>query len=280
MKKMMSVKSVMAAAVLSLLVFMPVSAQEVGTDADQGVTVTSLEPDTLQAMSGELAQVKSRLGAVEQEQLYERIWRRKKFLKLGYANPSIDRTDGEPMTWKTDFSVFLQSGRTIYFHRKPVGGMLKFGLDVGMGIDYSKLKLDEAAMEASGGYDDYEDDYDDDMGINLGMHKIEYSLMVGPNVSFNPWNHLIISAYFHARPTASGIIENDNFSYGFGCAMAAGLSVSYKLISVGVEGLWSTIKYKQPSFDEDDEDDEPGLFTTKDFKLKQKAPRFYIAFRF
>lgn len=80
-----------------------------------------------------------------------------------------------------------------------------------------------------------------------------------------------------------GIVENDKFSYGFGCAMSAGVSVSYKLISVGVEGLWSTIKYKQPSFDEDDDDgseENGGIFNTKDFKLKQKGPRFYIALRF
>ena len=96
----------------------------------------------------------------------------------------------------------------------------------------------------------------------------------------------IVAAYFHALPTASGILENDSFSYGFGCALSAGASVSYKAISVGVEGVWSSIKYKQASF-EDDEDDESSsgegsadLFGTKDFRLKQKGPRFYIALRF
>ena len=116
------------------------------------------------------------------------------------------------------------------------------------------------------------------------MHKFDYSVHVGPSVSINPWKHLIVAAYFHAMPTASGILEDETFSYGFSCAMSAGLSVSYKLISFGVEGLWSTTKYKQASFDEEDEEDDYegdfNLFTTKDFKLKQKGPRFYIAFRF
>ena len=118
------------------------------------------------------------------------------------------------------------------------------------------------------------------------MHKFEYGLHVGPSISVNPWKGLIVAAYFHALPTASGILENDSFSYGFGCALSAGASVSYKAISVGVEGVWSSIKYKQASF-EDDEDDESSsgegsadLFGTKDFRLKQKGPRFYIALRF
>lgn len=76
------------------------------------------------------------------------------------------------------------------------------------------------------------------------------------------------------------ILENDKFSYGFGCAMAAGGSISYKAISVGVEGSWSTIKYKQASFDDEDSEGEGGVFDTEDFKLKQKGPRFYIALNF
>lgn len=168
-----------------------------------------------------------------------------------------------------------------------------------MSLNYAKLKLDNAPLSGSstpgtipgsnpGGFDDIVIDDPSGsalalMGVNLGMHKIEYDVHIGPNISVNPWNHLIVSAYFHARPTAAGIVENDKFSYGFGCAMSAGVSVSYKLISVGVEGLWSTIKYKQPSFDEDDDDgseENGGIFNTKDFKLKQKGPRFYIALRF
>ena len=50
-----------------------------------------------------------------------------------------------------------------------------------------------------------------------------------------------------------------------------------------IRDMWSTIKYKQPSFDEDDDDgseENGGIFNTKDFKLKQKGPRFYIALRF
>ena len=67
--------------------------------------------------------------------------------------------------------------------------------------------------------------------------------------------------------------------------MSVGVSVSYKAISVGVEGLWSTIKYKEVIFDDEEGDEysseeDKSQFGTKDFKLKQKGPRFYIAIRF
>lgn len=296
----MGIKRFTTSVTLLLLMFSTVQAQENKTDSIGGNTESQNEQaDSLQILSGELAQIKSQLNSKEKEQQYEKIWKRRKYWKFGLTAPRIERTDGEPMTWKTDFSAFIQSGKTIYFHRKPIGGMVKIGFDFGMSINYTKLKLDDTDHSSSltpgtlpgSNPDGFDEIVIDDpsgsilslMGLNLGMHKLEYDLHIGPNISVNPWKHLIVSTYFHARPTAAGIIENENFSYGFGCAMSAGASISYKLISVGIEGLWSTIKYKQTSFDDDDKKqagEENGIFDTKKFKLKQKGPRFYIALRF
>lgn len=263
----------------------------------------SVKFDTLQTLSDELSQIKLQLQEEQKKKEIDQIWKRRKYWKIGFDNSSFNRTDGEPMTWKTDYAFFLQNGRTVYFHSKPVGGRVKFGLDYGfMNMGYAKLKLksidvaSESPSESGSGSVNNPNGFDeivsDDpsssflslMGIDLGMQKIDYSIHLGPSVNVNPWKHLIVSAYFHVMPTASGILENESFSYGFSCGMSAGLSVSYKLISFGVEGLWSTTKYKQASFDEEDEEDdyegEFNLFNTKNFKLKQKGPRFYIAFRF
>lgn len=283
-----------------LLMILPVGsrAQDVKTDAVDG----NGRADSLYVLSNELAQIKSQVSAVEKEQQDAKIWKRKKYWKLGFGNPTLERTDGEDMTWKTDFAVSVQRGKTIYFHSKPLWGMVKIGLDYGfMDLSYAKLKLKSFDVSNSelptvpgissgsnDGFDEIESSDPDGsflsmMGVDLGMHKFEYGFHVGPSVSVNPWNHLIVSAYFHAMPTASGILENDKFSYGFGCATAAGVSVSYKAISVGVEGVWGTIKYRQVSFSEDEGEGDYGgdnLFKTKNFKLKQKGPRFYVAFRF
>ena len=233
----------------------------------------------------------------------QKTWKRRKYWKIGITSPNLERTDGEEMKWKTNGSFFIQKGRTSYLHSKPIAGMIKFGIDYGfIDVTYSKLELKEVAYSnesgtrASDGFDDIvSGDPNGDIGISeltgidLGMHKIDYGLHVGPSISVNPWNKLIATAYFHVMPTASCVIQNDNFSYGFGCMMAAGVSVAYKVISLGVEGVWGKVKYTQTDFsgdeDEDndydssDEEDNASLFNTEKFTLKQSGIRAYIAFR-
>lgn len=300
----MKIKQVIASVALSFLIFSSAYAQDIKTDSiGSDIISQSEENDSKQALSDELSQIKAQLTGIEKEQQFEKIWKRKKYWKIGIGNPNIERTDGEPMAWNTDFSIFIQRGKTVYLHSKPIADMIKIGIDYGfMDISYAKLKLKTPDISVtssstnsgdgtSNGFDEIVSDAPTGsvfsaLGVDLGMHKFEYGLHVGPSVSVNPWNALIVAAYFHIMPTASGIVENDRFSYGFGCAMSAGLSVSYKALSVGVEGLWSSVKYRQTSFNEgagDDSESEEGLngiFAQKDFKLKQKGPRFYVSFRF
>lgn len=289
--------------VMLLFMVTAMQAQEVKTDSiGDNPQNHNEQMDSLKALAGELAQIKSRLNDIEQEQHYEKIWKRKKYWKLGFGNPSIERADGEAMSWETDFAVSLQRGKTVYVHSKPLWGMVKVGIDYGfVDIGYAKLKLKSVELPKNttstfgtsvgsnpyGGFDDIISETPGESAtflpeVGLGMHKIDYRLHIGPSISVNPWNHLIVAAYFHVMPTASCIIENDAFSSGFGCALSAGISASYKAISVGVEGVWSTIKYTQSSFDEEDYEDNNDLtlFDTKKFKLKQSGSRFYIALRF
>ena len=287
---------------LFLLLFITASgwAQDVPTDSisESAVDQKALA-DSLQALSTELAKIKSQVNQVEKDTRLDKIWKRKKYIKIGYATPSIERADGEEMEWETDFAISLQKGKTAYLHSKPLLGRIKFGIDYGFfDFSYAKLKLKNKRHAGSSGSTgtgiSNPDGFDeivseapsssifDVVGIKLGMHKFEYTMHVGPSISVNPWNHFIISAYFHAIPTASGLVQNDTFSYGFGCGTSAGVSIAYKGLSVGVEGLWSKIKYKQVSFDdeEDMEDDNVSMFDTEKFKLKESTTRFYIALRF
>ena len=299
-----------------LLTSSAVSAQETGTDSATGnEEVRSETGNSPQSLTDDFEQTETIVAEKGRKWTFtplEGVWDRKKYWKLAFNLPRTERTDGVDMTWKTAFSISLQQGRNLYFHSKPLWGMVKFGLDYGfMDLSYSKLKLKDieafpsegtAAGSNPDGFDDIVSPEPDrpgissimeEMGINLGMHKIDYSLHVGPTINVNPWKHLIVSLYFHAKPTATGIIENENFSYGFGVAFAAGFSASYKALTIGVEGQWSKIKYKQMSFNEDyDEDlsyDEDlgyedfsmsNIFNTETFKLRQRGPRLYVAIRF
>ena len=283
------------------------STDSVETTIDSVLTETTdsaatVEPaDTLRE---KLAQMESRMASMEQEQDQQKTWKRRKYWKIGITSPNLERTDGEEMKWKTNGSFFIQKGRTSYLHSKPIAGMIKFGIDYGfLDFTYSKLELkedtysDESDTNASDSYGDSGNEYPDGdgnisdfTGIKLGMHKIDYGFHVGPSVSINPWNKLIASAYFHVMPTASCVIQNDNFAYGFGCLMAAGVSVAYKAISLGVEGVWGKIKYTQTDFGgddeesgdydyDDDEEENVSYFNTEKFTLKQSGFRVYIAFR-
>ena len=234
----------------------------------------------------------------------EKRWNRRKFWNIGYSVPTLERRDGTFMDWEADYAVSVKNGRSLYFHKKPLGGMVKIGLDYSLlDITYSKLQLkhiegvaagedtslpsDPSAPSVSDGFDEIvsEDPSGsvlDLLGFNLGMHKLDQTFSVGPRITVNPIDHLMVGVYFHGGFTASGILENDNFSYGFGHTLASGLCVSYKVIGVGFEYLWGKVKYNQIDFEEIDGDNLSfsEMFSSESFSLKHKGPKFYVSFRF
>lgn len=234
----------------------------------------------------------------------EKRWNRRKFWNIGYSVPTLERRDGTFMDWEADYAVSVKNVRSLYFHKKPLGGMVKIGLDYSLlDITYSKLQLkhiegvaagedtsfpsDPSAPSVSDGFDEIvsEDPSGsvlDLLGFNLGMHKLDQTFSVGPRITVNPIDHLMVGVYFHGGFTLSGIFENDNFSYGFGHTLASGLCVSYKVIGVGFEYLWGKVKYNQIDFEEIDGDNLSfsEMFSSESFSLKHKGPRFYVSFRF
>ena len=234
----------------------------------------------------------------------EKRWKRRKFWNFGYSVPTLERRDGTFMDWEADYAVSVKNGRSLYFHKKPLGGMVKIGLDYSLlDITYSKLQLkhiegvaagedtsfpsDPSAPSVSDGFDEIvsEDPSGsvlDLLGFNLGMHKLDQTFSVGPRITVNPIDHLMVGVYFHGGFTLSGIFENDNFSYGFGHTLASGLCVSYKVIGVGFEYLWGKVKYNQIDFEEIDGDNLSfsEMFSSESFSLKHKGPKFYVSFRF
>ena len=243
--------------------------------------------------------------ALNSDQL-EKRWNRKKCWNIGYSVPTLERRDGTFMDWEADYAVSVKNVRSLYFHKKPLGGMVKIGLDYSLlDITYSKLQLKHiegvaagedtslpsapSAPSVSDGFDEIvsEDPSGsilDLLGFNLGMHKLDQTFSVGPRITVNPIDHLMVGVYFHGGFTASGILENDNFSYGFGHTLASGLCVSYKVIGVGFEYLWGKVKYNQIDFEEMEIDGNnfsySEMFSSESFSLKHKGPRFYVSFRF
>lgn len=231
----------------------------------------------------------------------EKRWKRRKFWNFGYSVPTLERTDGTIMDWEPDLSVSIQNGRSRYFHKKPLGGMVRIGFDYSfLDITYSKLNLKHiesaevgdntsipSGPSVSDGFDEIVSDDPSGsilsaVGFNIGMHKIDETLSVGPRIAINPVDHLMIGAYFHGGFTMSGIYENENFSYGFGYTLSTGLCVSYRVIGFGFEYLCGKVKYRQIDFDEFDGDvaSLSEMFSSETFHLKHSGPRFYVSFRF
>lgn len=237
----------------------------------------------------------------------EKRWNRKKCWNIGYSVPTLERRDGTFMDWEADYAVSVKNVRSLYFHKKPLGGMVKIGLDYSLlDFTYSKLQLkhiegvaagedtslpsDPSAPSAPSVSDGFDEIVSEDpsgsifdiLGFNLGMHKLDQTFSVGPRITVNPIDHLMVGVYFHGGFTLSGIFENDNFSYGFGHTLASGLCVSYKVIGVGFEYLWGKVKYNQIDFEEIDGDNLSfsEMFSSESFSLKHKGPKFYISFRF
>ena len=239
----------------------------------------------------------------------EKRWNRKKCWNIGYSVPTLERRDGTFMDWEADYAVSVKNVRSLYFHKKPLGGMVKIGLDYSLlDFTYSKLQLkhiegvaagedtslpsDPSAPSAPSVSDGFDEIVSEDpsgsifdiLGFNLGMHKLDQTFSVGPRITVNPIDHLMVGVYFHGGFTLSGIFENDNFSYGFGHTLASGLCVSYKVIGVGFEYLWGKVKYNQIDFEEMEIDGNnfsfSEMFSSESFSLKHKGPKFYVSFRF
>ena len=86
----MGIKRITTSVALLLLMFSATQAQEIKTDSVGNNTESrNGQADSLQILSAELAQIKSQLSSEEKERQYEKIWRRRKYWKIGLANPSI-----------------------------------------------------------------------------------------------------------------------------------------------------------------------------------------------
>ena len=267
---------------------------EVAPGVHTGDSLTMLV-DSLQR---ELKALKSSSEELEEDVRNREIWNdRAKYFNISYVNQSLTQKDVNG-TWRSDFGVALTNGRTYYLHKKPLLGMIKFG------IDWSYFDINFAKYEDKWGFfgGDYYDDgsydggnyYDPDDPSGEGdyyedetedMYQAEIGMSVGPSVTINPIDHLKANLYFRVTPSFSMLYAAEEFSTSYGTFFSFGGSVAWKAISLGIEGRWGNVKYDS-MFDlgalEDIEDtgdidlsgDKPST------KWKVGSMRFYVSLRF
>lgn len=255
----------------ALLVAGGVSAQE---------NTSSQSVDSLQRV---VADLNEQMQSVKDAERNEAVWKnRAKYFNIGFSSQKLSPVDapaayGDAAELKSDLGVALVWGRTYYLHKKPLARMIKFGIDFSwMDINYAKYSLPEYAEGGTSGWAGESGDE-----LSLSAHQLEYGMQVGPSVTINPVDHLKAGVYFRYVPSASLMVLEDEVNANFASFFTAGGAVSYKLISIGVEGRWGRANYKNFALADELEDAMDGdVIQTSKSKWKTGGVRVYVSFRF
>ena len=155
-------------------------------------------------------------------------WDRKKVRNIAYSMQTLAPDFGNEINGK--FGVALVSGRSIYLHKSPIAGMIKFSIDLGADINYAQY------LPAEGDYN-MDSSLTEDVGIGIsGRHHLDIGMFLGPAVSVNPVGDLMVTAYFRFVPSYSAFLMDVDAYHGFTPFLTYGGEVTWKWIGLGVEG--------------------------------------------
>lgn len=219
---------------------------DAGTHSDSALTFT--QATTQESESVEPQTSKNNLAQNSD------IWKYKRKFMLGYTIGTLDqkkRFGGEISSrWGASITSSIAH---IYLHRSPIGGFLKFGLNIDLNLNYMNF------AKGSGKISDIMHPNDDESGletISLGRHYLTAGVAIGPTASFAPFYassdkrlaSLIFRPYFHVVPSYGAYIisedDDTDLHNAFALWCAAGLELQWKRLIVGVEWKGSTAKYK------------------------------------
>lgn len=205
------------------------------------------------------------------------IWRnRARYFNISYVFQTLTFADLNNKQWHNDFGIALSSGKTYYLHKKPLAGMMKFGLDWTM-CDLNYAKYSDPSWTSR-----TPDVSNEGSNIALGLHQADIAMQVGPSFTINPVDHLKVGLYFHYVPTFSMVVLNDELGYNYVSFFDAGLSVAYRFIAIGFDYRWGNARYNNLSINNVDEDMDSmdDLFNSFHRKLRTNSFRLYVSFRF
>lgn len=223
---------------------------------------------------------------------------RRKYKNIGYNIQTLTHQDIPDMKWNSQYALSVNMGRTFYLHKKPLAGMMKFGIDWTY-FDYVFAKYKDNQETADEEIDNSNTEsnipgyYPGIFGssgkdeIDLGVMQMDLGMHLGPSFTINPVGDLMISTYFHFIPSVSFVFLNDEINYNFVPFWSYGGAIAWKAISLGVEYRWGKAKYKSLSMDEEAMDSEEDfdlsniedVFKKGNNRLKTGSLRIYLSFR-
>ena len=232
-------KKICTMVLLYLAIASPAAAQENG------------KGDT-EALQQQVTELSNRLSNMENENREQQIWkRRSKYFNLGYDIQTISLA-GEKS--KSSLGASLSWGKTFYLHKQTLFGMMKVGLDWSwLDLTYAQHKIDTSS--------DFGVTDDDSNESATTMTHLAFGMQLGPSVTVNPVDHLKLSLYLRVTPSFA-MIGADEVYGGYSTYCNLGLSVAWRVLSVGFEQRWGKI-----NADGND-------------KFNDSTTRFYFGFRF
>lgn len=201
--------------------------------------------------------------------LPQATWDRKKYFNINLVtSETLADKDNKDAKSEKDFGIGITLGRTFYVLKKPIVNMIQVGIDWTY-IDLTYTKYKKVHIEDIEGGDHFS------LTPWFGDQHAQYSMAVGPSITVNPINHLVVNAYLRYMPTCSAIFNDKkvNFAYASGCQF--GMTAGWKAFQLGFETRSSSVKHKMI-----DNKDYVGMDKDKKYKLKNKSFRFFIGFRF
>lgn len=160
----------------------------------------------------------------------------------GVWNEAGDIVNDNVKGIRNNYGFSLTRGHTYAFHKKPIARLVTIGLDaVFFDVSYSNYSVVPANFGMSNSTD---------KGLvpivsETQLHKMEYSLQVGPSVTITPGKQLTVEAYARYAPTFSMIIVDRTFAGNYASMFVGGASLTFGSIGVGVEARLGTCEYRR-----------------------------------
>ncbi len=211
------------------------------------------------------------------------VWKgRAKYFRLTYNTQKLTEEDGIPM--ESEYAFSLQRGRACYLHKQPIVGMIKFALDLDF-VDLNYARFNNDYQRSNGEYYTY------------GLHEAEVGMGIGAGVGVNPISQLKVNLHYNYVPSLSMAYDEyaEDFYWAYAGFNKFGFSVSYKVIELGMEWRYGSMKYDGlgdvlEDFVGDTVDDytdghgQMDSWYDEDYddnrKFKSEGIRFFLGFRF
>lgn len=214
------------------------------------------------------------------------VWKRKKFFSVSFLSSSLSgdnvwlydpasgKMNEQPAKYKTDWGIAIKRSQVAAFHKKPIGGVLSFGLEYSpfdISVNhYSKdkdMQYNSSLLRPADEENTTINDEHHYMPWGSEMYTFSYGIHVGPSITVAPFArlkspgaaHIRLQTYFTVGYRATFMLmssddkqdvnygvpsqknnfevvsESNKLSWAHGLVLTWGVRLNWKGIGIGYE---------------------------------------------